>query len=315
MPTTLKPNTQTLRVSYDGAFDWPRTLAWFGGRAAGGMEVVVAGGRYERTVRLHGGAGVMSISRMPNGASLQVTLRLPGARRASNIEDRVRRMFGLDVDIAAVDAALARDPLLAPLVAARPGIRVPGAWDGYEFAVRAILGQQISVSGASALAARLAERFGDRLDPAQAGDGGGGLQWVFPTPTQLAESDVASLGMPRARAEAIRGVARAAADDPALFEPSADTAAAVERLSALRGIGVWTAQYIAMRALRDADAFPAADLGILRALAGPGGRPSERQVLRIAEAWRPWRAYAAMHLWAADRERSTVRQARTRVAD
>jgi len=218
VPASSAAETRTFRVPYDGALDWPRTLSWFGARAITGLEAVAADGRYERTVRVAGFSGIVTIRQSPDGAaSLEVTLRLPGARRASNIEDRVRRMFGLDVDIAAVDAALARDPLLAPLVAARPGIRVPGAWDGYEFAVRAILGQQISVSGASALAARLAERFGDRLDPAQAGDGGGGLQWVFPTPTQLAESDVASLGMPRARAEAIRGGARAAGDDPPGF--------------------------------------------------------------------------------------------------
>jgi AraC family transcriptional regulator of adaptative response / DNA-3-methyladenine glycosylase II len=172
--------------------------------------------------------------------------------------------------------------------------------------VRAILGQQISVDAASSLATRLVRRFGSPLPEALRTDG---VDLVFPAPARLADADVASLGMPRARAEAVRAAARAAAEDPQYFAPSHDLAGSIERLQRLPGIGEWTAHYIAMRALREPDAFPAADIGLMRALAGDGGvRPNPRELAAIAEAWRPWRAYAALHLWADDGERESARR-------
>ena len=189
------------------------------------------------------------------------------------------------------------DPLLAPLVAQRPGLRVPGAWDGFELAVRAMLGQQITVAGAIGLAGRLVTRYGERLDstvPALPG-----LTHVFPHPEVLAAADLSAAGMPKARANALSALAAAVAIDPKIFGPRRSLEEAIIQLRRLAGIGEWTAQYIAMRELREPDAFPAADIGLLRALADADGRrPSAIELLARAERWRPWRAYAAQHLWA-----------------
>src|SRR5690606_22581326 len=201
----------------------------------------------------------------------------------------VRRMFDLGADAAAIGSRLAQDPALAPLVAARPGLRVPGAWSGFELAVRAILGQQITVVAARGLAGKLDQAYAAPLPETTAG----GLTHVFPTPQRLAEADIATLGMPRARARALSAMAAAVAADPLLLEPRASLEEAVARLRQLPGIGEWTAQYIAMRALREPDAFPAADIGLMRAMADENGRrPSPAELLARAERWRPWRAYA-----------------------
>jgi AraC family transcriptional regulator of adaptative response / DNA-3-methyladenine glycosylase II len=175
---------------------------------------------------------------------------------------------------------------------------VPGAWDGFELAVRAVLGQQITVTAARQLAGRLVAAHGERSAPAD----GGGLTTVFPSPARLAAADPASFGMPRARASALIALAASAAADARLFEPDQDLDGAVARLRALPGIGEWTAQYIALRALREPDAFPAADIGLLRAMTGADGvRPTPAALLARAESWRPWRAYAAQHLWTSGR--------------
>ena len=201
---------------------------------------------------------------------------------------------------------LRQDRLLASLVAARPGLRVPGAWDGFELAVRAILGQQISVAAATALAGRLVREFGDSLPENLAG-AVPGLTHVFPCAERLAAADLSSLPMPRARIAALSSLASAVAADPAIFGPRRRLGEAIAKLKSLPGIGEWTAQYIAMRELREPDAFPAADVGLMRALAGPGGRrPTPAELLARAEPWRPWRAYAALHLWAAPAHPSSL---------
>jgi AraC family transcriptional regulator of adaptative response / DNA-3-methyladenine glycosylase II len=183
-------------------------------------------------------------------------------------------------------------------VAARPGLRVPGGWDGFELAVRAILGQQVSVAGARTLAGRLVARFGEPL----AGDrGDDALTHLFPTPARLVDADAAKIGLPRNRAEALRALARAGRDEDRLFGTAQSLDDAIARLRRLPGVGEWTAQYVALRALREPDAFPADDVGLQRALTcADGGRPSARQLLQRAEPWRPWRAYAAQHLWTAE---------------
>jgi AraC family transcriptional regulator of adaptative response / DNA-3-methyladenine glycosylase II len=176
---------------------------------------------------------------------------------------------------------------------------VPGAWDGFEVAVRAMLGQQITVTGALKLAAKLVAAYGEKLCPID----GESLTHTFPTPERLAQADLRSLGMPTIRADALSALARAAAADAGLFRPTQSLEGAIAKLRSLRGIGEWTAQYIAMRVLREPDAFPAADIGLMRALTPPGGaRPAASEVLARAEAWRPWRAYAAQHLWTGDAE-------------
>jgi AraC family transcriptional regulator of adaptative response / DNA-3-methyladenine glycosylase II len=243
-----------------------------------------------------------------------VEVRFPRRTALPTILARIRRVFDLAADPVLIGEHLGLDPRLAPLIAARPGLRVPGAWDGFELAIRAVLGQQITVAAARNLAGKLVEAHGDTLPEQWRADG---LSRVFPSPERLAEADPILLGMPRARTAALSSVARAVAADPALFGPSRSLEEAIKRLRALPGIGEWTAQYIAMRALREPDAFPAADIGLLRALAAPdGSRPTPAELLARAEQWRPWRAYAALHLWAAEaararptEERSDARQA------
>ena len=194
---------------------------------------------------------------------------------------------------------LGQDPDLKRLVAVRPGLRLPGAWDPFEMACRAILGQQVSVAAAIRLAGKLVAAFGAPF----AGGSDPTLTHIFPAPEDLVEVDVAlALNMPRARGGAIRALAQAALADPDLFAPAETLADAVARFTAIRGIGPWTAQYIAMRALKLPDALPVGDVGLLRALDRGTGRPSPAALLLRAEGWRPFRAYAAQHLWAADAE-------------
>ncbi len=232
--------------------------------------------------------------------ALVATIRFPDITALPAIVARIRRIFDLGADPAIIAEHLSTDAHLAPLVAARPGLRVPGAWDGFELAIRGILGQQITVAGATRLAGKLVAAYGMPVASPQEPDAPD-LRFVFPAPERIVATDLAAtLGMPGARAAAILAMAAAAAADPGLFEPGPSLEEAVRRLIALPGIGEWTAHYIAMRALREPDAFPAADIGILRALATAAGRPTPADLLRRAEAWRPWRAYAALHLWTSD---------------
>jgi len=187
---------------------------------------------------------------------------------------------------------------MATLLQRRPGLRVPGCWDGFELALRAVLGQQITVGAAIQLAARLLARYGEPLqqvDPERPT-----LQSLFPQPEALAGQDLSHLGMPRSRAATLAGVAAASLADPGLFERQASLEDALTRWRAMPGIGDWTAQYIALRQLREPDAFPAADVGLMQAIERlEGRRPDARQLAARALAWRPWRAYAAQHLWTA----------------
>ncbi len=195
----------------------------------------------------------------------------------------------------------AGDPLLAPLVRRAPGVRVPGAADGAELAVRAVLGQQVSVAAARSVAATVVRRLGREVaHPA------GEVGWVFPSPQALMEADPALLPMPRARAATIGALAAAVAEGSLVLDQGADREEARARLLELPGVGPWTAEYVAMRALADPDAFPATDLGVLRGVealirhsGASHGAPAAR-IAELAEAWRPWRAYAVQHLWRAD---------------
>jgi AraC family transcriptional regulator of adaptative response / DNA-3-methyladenine glycosylase II len=205
-------------------------------------------------------------------------------------------MFDTEHDPARLAEHFAADDVMLPLVEARPGLRMPNAWDGFELAVRAVLGQQITVIQAAKLAGKMVARYGRRV--AQDGP----LTHTFPEPAALVDENIAALGMPGARGETIRRVARAALEDPTIFAPGGT----VERLRGMRGIGEWTAQYIAMRAMGDRDAFPASDIGLLRAMADQQGRrPTPKALLARAAAWRPFRAYAAQHLWVADAARAS----------
>lgn len=285
----------TIRLPYRAPYDWAGILDFLRARAIPGIEVV---GRdcYARTITLDSHAGTLQVE-PGNRNTLRVTVRFPKLDSLAKIIGRVRGVFDLAADPIQIGAHLAEDPLLAPLVAVRPGLRAPGAWDGFELAVRAILGQQITVPAATKLAGRLVATFGEPFDEPAAH--ALGLTHLFPTPERLATADIAGLGlMPGARAAALFSLAAAVSADPALLGPYRDLEGAVAQLKSLPGIGDWTAQYIVMRALRETDAFPAADVGLLRAMADETGRPSPAALLARAEDWRPWRAYAAIHLWA-----------------
>jgi AraC family transcriptional regulator of adaptative response / DNA-3-methyladenine glycosylase II len=286
-----------VRLAYRPPYDWEGLIAFLSARAIPGVEAV-GPDRYARTLQIDGARGLVVV-RPAGGEALEAEIRFPRLQALPAVIARIRRVFDLSADPALIGAHLAQDPQLAPLVAARPGLRVPGAWDGFELAVRAVLGQQITVSAARNLAARLTSAFGEPVDdPAAAALG---LTHLFPTPERLVGRDVAELGMPRARGAALEALARTVAADPGIFTPRADLDAAVAALCALPGVRPWTAQYVALRELRETDAFPQADVGLLRAMADADGRrPSPDELMARAERWRPWRAYAAQHLWAAD---------------
>jgi 3-methyladenine DNA glycosylase/8-oxoguanine DNA glycosylase len=196
-------------------------------------------------------------------------------------------MFDLNADWTAIVQSLRTDPVLVTQVDSAPGLRVPGCWNGFELATRAILGQQITVKGATVLAGRMVSNFGKPFPS------GNGLTHLFPTPAVLADAKLTWIGLTGARAETIRALARAVSDGKLTFDGVVDSDALLNRLCEIPGIGKWTAQYVAMRALGEPDAFPPGDLGLLRAV----GLEDSRELERHAEAWRPWRAYAAMHLW------------------
>src|SRR5207237_4372654 len=205
--------------------------------------------------------------------------------------------FDLNADWTAIVRALRTDSVLGELVASAPGLRVPGCWNGFELATRAILGQQVTVKGATSLAGRMVQYFGQPLHATA------GLTHLFPTPQALADANLGQIGLPRARAETIRSLARAVCRGEINFEGIVNVDTFLERLCEIPGIGKWTAQYIAMRALGEPDAFPTGDLGLLHALNLENTRDLEKR----AEAWRPWRAYATMYLWNSTKSRS-VRQ-------
>jgi AraC family transcriptional regulator of adaptative response / DNA-3-methyladenine glycosylase II len=284
----------SVHLAYRPPYDWDAMLSFLAARAIPGVERVLDN-VYRRSIVIGAASGVLSVAPADRNR-VNVTVRFPNMAALPNIIARVRRVFDLAADPDMIGAHLAQDPVLAPLVAARPGLRVPGAWDGFELAVRAIFGQQITVPAATKLLGKLVLAHGAVLPEEMRGTDD--LTHVFPSPTCLAGVDL-GLGMPRARLTAVTSLATALVADPAIFSPGASLDAAIAKLRALQGIGEWTAQYIAMRELREPDAFPAADIGLMRALAMPDGRrPTPSELLTLAERWRPWRAYAALHLWA-----------------
>ena len=287
-----------LHLPYRPPFDWEGLLAFLGARALPGVEEV-RDGVYRRAVRSGGQGGILSVFPVPGAAVLEVSLPPGSVPDLLPMAGRLERLFDLDADPAAIGADLSRDPLLAPLVARRPGLRIPGAWDPFETAVRAVLGQQVSVRAATTLAGRIVARFGGELPGLPAG----GPSRSFPGAAVLARADIGSVGLPASRAEAIRSLARCVAEGRVDLEGARGAAEMERELTALPGIGPWTAQYLAMRVLGEPDAFPDGDLGLVRALERLGAGPARAGLVRRAEAWRPWRAYATLHLWTSEEDR------------
>ena len=269
----------SLLLPYRPPYDWTSMLRFLELRAIDGLETV-ADGCYSRVIELDDATGSITVSHEPKHSALQVIVRFPRLNALPIIVARTRRMFDLSADPGAIAAVLSADPILKPLIARRPGLRVPGGWDPFEIAVRAVLGQQITVKAATRLASRLVAATGSLR------------------PDRIKASVLASLGMPSARAAALAGIAAAAQANPHLFDPRCDLEDAVTHLRTLPGIGEWTAEYIAMRGLGESDAFLASDVGVLRKFeARARRRLTPKQLIPRAESWRPWRAYAVMYLW------------------
>ena len=285
----------TLTLRAREPFDGSAVLAFLAPRAVPGLESVERGA-YHRAIELEGRGAVLNVR--PIAAGLEVSVARPAPRELIGVASRAARLFDLNADAQQILTHLRRDPLLDRALGKRRDLRVPGAWQPFELAVRAILGQQISVRGATTLAGRLVHAFGELLaEPAH------GVTHAFPAPERLASADLSAVGLTRARAASLRALAGAVANGELQFERLGDLDAAVRKLMQLPGIGAWTAHYIAMRSLGEPDAFPAADLGLLRAMEGSRADPA-RELTKRSEAWRPWRAYAVMALWTQDHSKS-----------
>jgi len=275
-------------LDYRPPYDWKSMLAFLAARAVAGVEEI-HNGAYRRTVRLRCDGrehfGWIEVSPAEKKSALRVVMSPSLAETGPEILDRVRRLMDVSANPVEIAAGLGR---LAKL---HPGLRVPGAFDGFEIGVRAILGQQVTVAAARTVAGRFASAFGTPIDSPFAS-----LSTVFPAPEKIAQltvDHIARLGVLAARSRSIIALARAIADGTIQLGPRTDVAAELKKLRALPGIGEWTAQYIAMRALDWPDAFPHTDFGVMKAL----GETKSERILKTAQPWRPWRAYAVMHLW------------------
>lgn len=291
----------SLRLSFDGPLEWPAMLAYFEARAIPGVESVSAN-TYRRTIVLDGDPGVLELS---SGGPDHLLLRahLPHWHGLIHLAQRARRIFNLDAPVEEAVEYLCEAPVIGHAVRARPGLRPPGTWDPFEIGVRAIIGQQVSVAGASTITGRLVRALGDPVP----GLDRLGLTHTFPSPARLATGDLTGLGLTRSREGAVRTFATAVHRDELALDRSLPLERLVDAVTSLRGLGPWTAQYIALR-LGERDAFPAQDLGLLRAL--PRLAPGASEPLaRLAERWSPWRATAATHLWLADGAEISKRRA------
>lgn len=290
-PTDLRRNRRrattaelVCEVAYKPPLDWSALLSFLDARAIAGVEVI-EGASYARTAAVDGRSGWLVVSQAADGPRLRIRVSASLAQAMRPVVAAVKRLFDLCADPEPIARQLGTAARLGV------GIRVPGAFDGFEMVVRAVLGQQISVRAATTVAGRYARTFGDAIDTPIAG-----LTHVTPTPSRIAAlyaEELAVIGVPSARARSIIAVAQAVDDGTLTLRPQAGVEATMETLRSLPGIGEWTAHYIAMRALGWPDAFPHTDLGVRKAL----GLDDPRQVLAAAEKWRPWRAYAVMHLW------------------
>jgi AraC family transcriptional regulator of adaptative response / DNA-3-methyladenine glycosylase II len=280
----------TLRLPYRPPLDWTAILSWLRTRAIPGVAEV-AGSTYRRTLRLPGGAALVSLE--PADNHIRCTLQLESMTDLASAVLRCRRLLDLDADPLSVVEALSTDRRLSRLVKRNPGLRAPGAVDGAELAIQAIMGQQVSLAAARTLTARLVTAHGDRITIAHPT-----LTHLFPTAASIARADLSKLGVPTSRRTTLTRMARAIANDELILDPGADRVEVYQQLTALPGIGEWTAGYIVMRALGDPDTFLATDLGVRKAAANLGFGTDARTIASRAAAWSPWRTYANHHLWA-----------------
>jgi len=283
----------SLKLAIRPPYDWQHLIGFFKTRAISGIEDV-SDDCYRRTIRLEKQTGILTVCHNQIDQHLDVSISLDHTTHLKTAMERTRRLFDLDADVQAINAQLSQDPVLAKSIKARPGLRVPGAWEPFEVSVRAILGQQVSVAAARTFAGRLVETFGDKIEQPVSEN----LRHLFPTPQALCDADLSTIGLTKKRAETLRGLAQAFTNGKLNFDLAQGLEDIQTQLLALPGIGPWTAQYIAMRAFGEPDAFPTGDLGLLNAFKATGVDLSIRELDARAESWRPWRAYATMHLWA-----------------
>ena len=279
-------NRHVFRLRFRPPYDWSVMLRFLATRATPGVEVVTPGS-YRRSISVNGERGYFEVSLDEGNLALEVQVQFGNPQSLFYIVERIRRMFDLNADCSHITRALRTDPLLAERIAAHPGLRVPGCWNGFELAVRAIVGQQITVKGATTLTGRMVRAFGQPFSATA------GLTHLFPSPEVLSSAALEKIGLTAARAGTIRALAQAVCDGQISFEGVLDSAAFMNRLCEIPGIGKWTAQYVAMRALGEPDAFPAGDRSLLHTL----NLRNSRELEQRTEAWRPWRAYGAMYIW------------------
>ncbi len=286
----MNPRADVVRLEYRPPYDWPRMLRFLAARSMKGVESV-EGDAYLRTAQVDDRAGWILVRDAPAQCALLVELSQSLAPALPALVHRLQHLFDVGAHPGVIAAHLAQDARLADTVSLRPGLRVPGAFDGFELAARAILGQQITVKAATTLAGRFAAAFGDPIDAPHAG-----LTHLSPTSRRIAlasVSDIASLGIIQTRARSIIAIAQEMESGRLLLEPGAQPAEVIAQLVSLPGIGAWTAHYIAMRALRWPDAFPRGDVALRNAL----GRVTAARAEELSQPWRPWRSYATLHLW------------------
>jgi AraC family transcriptional regulator of adaptative response / DNA-3-methyladenine glycosylase II len=286
--------TLTVRLPYRRPFHWPALLQFFAARATPGVEAV-SGDTYSRTVSRKNEHGLVEIRPGLRDGYLSLTLRGINTQALFETVQTAREVFDLDAPMPEINTALVKDRVLKGMLRNNPGVRVPGSWDGFELTIRAILGQQISVKAATTLAGRIAANYGERLQ--LPGDHiAADLNRVFPQAERLVRAKFLNIGLVRSRAETIRRVAAAVVSGDLHFDVAQNPEAFCDSLRSIKGIGNWTAEYVAMRALKNPDAFPGSDLGLIKAIEYPE-RVTPKDLLLRAENWRPWRAYAAMLLW------------------
>lgn len=292
-----------MRLPFRGPLDWDTLVTYFAARAIPGVECV-SGTTYRRTIVIDGDPGVLELA--PGGDDhLLLVTHLPHWEELTHIVARARRVPSLDLDLDEPTIQLSDDPIIGPLLRTRPGLRVPGTWDPFETGVRAIIGQQVTVAAANTIAGRIVERLGNPVP----GLGRLNLTHTFPAPEVLVTANLDGVGLTHARAQAIRCFARAVVEDSIRLDGSVTLEELVGSITAVDGLGSWTAHYLALR-LGERDACPTTDIGLRRALAQRLPR-SASQLSKLAERWRPWRALAATHLWMADSSQQAARPLRT----
>ncbi len=298
--TSIATNRVTILLPYRPPFDWPLMLSFFRFRQISNIEKVTET-EYCRSFTLENCHGWFKVSQSADKPSyktkhaLQLTVSMNDFSYLNQVITRVRKMFDLDADMSLIHQHLSSHPVLNTVIAQYPGLRLPGCWNVFEFSIRAILGQQISVKAATTLAQRIAEKYGCTLDQSQSPYTE--MTKHFPTPEQLKQVNYSDIGLTQSRLATLQRWVDFYLATPNVFEKSENIETLEKTLTQLKGIGPWTVNYIAMRGLSDPDAFPSADLGIIKALTVNGERPNNKAILATAQQWRPWRAYAAIYLW------------------